>query len=155
MVAMLDLKTALLAQILEGVVTKLKADAVDEAPWNDARRALEEAGEHDAELVNAVGARDLDRLRAILDQWASGKRLLPAQDRAVFGRAMKAYRKTLKVTRLVDESRIGGGPMSSGSASGIVAVTPPPQYPREVWDALVRRGELVYAGRGMYGLAKR
>lgn len=151
---MIDLKTALLGRILEGVAVRLNAGAADESPWNEARRAVEETSEHDADLVKAVDAHDLGGLRSILDQWASGKRILPAQDRAVFTRAMKAYRKSFKVTRLVDESKIGGGPMSSGSQSGIVAITPPLQYPREVWNELVRQGRLVYAGQGMYGLGK-
>lgn len=151
---MLDLKTTLLGRILASIAQSLESGKADESAWIDAQRALEETGEQDADLVGAIGARDLRRLRAILGEWDSGKRMLPAQDRAVHVRAMKAYRKSLKVTRLVDESRIGGGPMSSGTASGIVAITPPPQYPREVWSELVRLGQLVYAGQGMYGLGR-
>ena len=122
------------------------------AGWDEARRAIDATGESDDELLRAVDARDLDGLRSILDQWAAGKRTLPAQDRAVYKRAMKAYRKSFKVTRLDDESKVGGGPMSSGAQSSIVAITPPGQYPREIWEELVRQGRLVYAGQGMYGL---
>lgn len=151
---MLDLKTALLTRILAGLAKTLEADPTSESAWSEARQAIQATGEQDADLARAVEARDRAALRSLLEQWSSGRRLLPAQDRAVCVRAMKAYRKSLKVTRLADESRIGGGPMSSGSTSGIVAMTPPPQYPREVWDELVRQGRLVYAGRGMYGLGK-
>ncbi|MHB1035192.1 MAG: hypothetical protein ACYC35_10780 [Pirellulales bacterium] len=66
--------------------------------------------------------------------------------------AMKAFRKRLKLTQLDDQSRIGRGPMSSGRPSGIVAITPPDQYPRAVWEELVRQGKLRAAGNGMYEL---
>lgn len=67
-------------------------------------------------------------------------------------RAMKAFKKRLKLTRLDEESKLGGGPMSGGRAS-IVAITPPDQFPRTVWDELVKQGKLRYAGSGLYELA--
>ncbi len=66
--------------------------------------------------------------------------------------ALKAFKKRLKLSRLDDESSLGHGPMSSGRSSGIVAITPPQQYPRTVWDQLVAQGKLKYAGQGMYQL---
>ena len=42
-------------------------------------------------------------------------------------RALKAYRKRLKLTRADDESRLGYGPMSGGGGSSIVAIPPPNQ----------------------------
>ena len=68
-------------------------------------------------------------------------------------RAMKAFKKRLKLTRLDDVSGLGHGPTSSGRSSGVVAIMPPNQYPREVWDALVERGRLKYAGQGLYQIA--
>ena len=56
--------------------------------------------------------------------------------------AMKAFRKRLKLTRLDDESRMGYGPTSSGQQSGIVAITPPNQFPKEVWQELAKQGKL-------------
>ena len=67
--------------------------------------------------------------------------------------ALKAFKKRLKLTRLDDESSLGRGPLSGGKSSGIVAITPPHQYPRAVWDQLVALGRLKYAGQGMYQLA--
>jgi len=67
--------------------------------------------------------------------------------------ALKAFKKRLKLTRLDDESSLGRGPLSGGKSSGIVAITPPHQYPRAVWDQLVAQGRLKYAGQGMYQLA--
>ena len=66
--------------------------------------------------------------------------------------ALKAFKKRLKLTRLDDESSLGRGPLSGGKSSGIVAITPPHQYPRAVWDQLVVQGRLKYAGQGMYQL---
>lgn len=66
--------------------------------------------------------------------------------------ALKAFKKRLKLTRLDAESNIAGGPLSSGRGSGIVAVTPPNQFPPEVWAELVRQGKLKKAGGGTYEL---
>ena len=59
--------------------------------------------------------------------------------------ALKAFKKRLKLTCLDDQSRIGVGPMSSGRESGIVAITPPDQYPPAVWEDR-RQGKLRRAG---------
>jgi len=67
-------------------------------------------------------------------------------------KAMKAFKKRLKLTRLDDESSLGGGAMSSGKSSSIVAIMPPNQYPKSVWDELVAQGRLKYAGQGLYQL---
>jgi hypothetical protein len=72
----------------------------------------------------------------------------------VLNRAFKAFKKRLKLTQLDYDSRIGVGPMSSGSSSAIVAITPPNDYPRAVWDALVEQGRLKRASQGQYELVK-
>ncbi len=77
----------------------------------------------------------------------------PAPDAKQLKAAMKAFRKRLKLTVLDDQSGIGVGPLSSGRQSGIVAITPPDQYPREVWEELAKRGRLKSTGQGMYELA--
>lgn len=66
--------------------------------------------------------------------------------------AFKAFKKRLKITRLDAESNIGGGPLSGGRSSDIVAITPPNQFPQTIWDALVKQGKLKYAGHGTYEL---
>ena len=65
-------------------------------------------------------------------------------------KAMKAFKKRLKLARLDDESGLGSGPMTGGKSSSIVAIMPPNQYPKAVWDELVARGRLKYAGQGLY-----
>lgn len=68
--------------------------------------------------------------------------------------ALKAFRKRLKLMRLDAESGLGGGPMSGGRSSGIVAITPPSQYPPAVWEELARQGKLRRGGQGTYELTE-
>lgn len=74
-------------------------------------------------------------------------------DPANLKRAMKAFRKRLKLTRLNEESKLGRNPLTSGKQSQVVAIMPPHQYPPEVWGELVRQGKLKEAGKGFYELA--
>lgn len=74
----------------------------------------------------------------------------PSQDELT--KAYKAFKKRLKLTQLDFDSRIGASPLS-GHASGIVAISPPREYPRAVWDALVEQGKLKRASQGQYQLA--
>lgn len=66
-------------------------------------------------------------------------------------RAMKAFKKRLKLTALDDDSRLGRGPFSGGAA-GVYAIRPPDQYPDKVWEELRKQGKLKNAGHGMYKL---
>ena len=75
-----------------------------------------------------------------------------APDPEVVKKAMKAFRKRMKLTRLNDESKLGRNPLTGGRASDVVAIMPPHLYPKEVWDELVRQGRLKEAGRGFYEL---
>jgi hypothetical protein len=68
--------------------------------------------------------------------------------------ALKAFKKRLKLTRLDAESKVGVGPMSSGSNWAIVAIMPPNQYPQSVWDELIKQGKLKNAGHGLYSLVE-
>jgi len=68
--------------------------------------------------------------------------------------AFKALKKRLKLSQLDAESKIAGGPLSSGRGSGIVAIGPPNQFPPAVWDELVKQGKLKKAGGGTYELVK-
>jgi hypothetical protein len=67
-------------------------------------------------------------------------------------RALKTFRKRLRLTRLDAESKLGGGALSGGKNSGIVAIRPPDSYPQEVWKELVKQGKLRYEGGGLYEL---
>ena len=65
-------------------------------------------------------------------------------------RAMKAFRKRLKLMRLDEESGLGHDAMTRGVKSTIFAIKPPERYPPEVWDELVERGRLRRVQEGLY-----
>jgi hypothetical protein len=69
-------------------------------------------------------------------------------------RAFKAFRKRLKLMRLDAESNIGGGPLSAGRKSDIVAITPPNEFPQAIWDELAKQGKIKKAGHGTYELVE-
>jgi hypothetical protein len=66
-------------------------------------------------------------------------------------RAYKAFKKRLKLTRLDDESRLGRSPLTGGG-TGIESIVPPREYSKEVWDELVKRGQIHPDGDGFYRL---
>ncbi len=67
-------------------------------------------------------------------------------------KAFKAFKKRLKLTKLDDESRLGGhSPLTKGD-SGIRSIIPPREYPKEVWDELVARELLAPDGGGFLKL---
>jgi hypothetical protein len=147
-----DSQFHLLSKHLAGVLEALEADPAATEPWSSARNSLGEVRKSEPDLALAVDAKDAAALRSIVDAWSSGKRHLPEQDREVLRRAVKAFRKSLKVTRLDAESTIGGNPMTSGRESSIVGMVPPPRYPRDLWDELVRQGRMSGGKHGIYEL---
>jgi len=54
-------------------------------------------------------------------------------------RALKAFKKRLKVTRLDDESGLTRG---GAKKSVITGITPPSGHPPGIWDELVSKGKL-------------
>lgn len=66
--------------------------------------------------------------------------------------AMKQFKRRVKLNKLDDESRIGRSPLTSGQGSGIVAITPPQEFPAAVWAHLVKQGRLKKAGSNMYSM---
>ena len=78
----------------------------------------------------------------------------PAPSPEQLKQAFKAFKKRLKLTRLEEESKLTRRPTTSGQASGIVAITPPGQFPQAVWDELVNQGRLKRAGGGTYELTQ-
>ena len=149
---MFDSQMALLSTLLARVASEVGLDPGNSEAWERARQALETTRKQEPELASVIDARDAAALGAIVAQWASGARQLPEQDREVLKRAMKAFRKSLKITVLDAESSIAGGPMSGGRRSAILGITPPSRYPREVWQELARQGRLIDAKHGIYEL---
>jgi hypothetical protein len=67
--------------------------------------------------------------------------------------AFTAFKKRWKVTRLDDESKLGGGrPTTSGRTSNVAGIMPPNQFPREVWAALAAQGRIKDKGGGFYAM---
>ena len=71
----------------------------------------------------------------------------------ILTRALKAFKKRLKLTSLDEDSRLGRGALSGG-ATGTCAIQPPNQFPLAVWEELCRQGKLRSGGQGLYELPK-
>jgi hypothetical protein len=67
--------------------------------------------------------------------------------------AYTAFKKRFKLTKLDDESRLGGGrPTSTGRKSDLAGIVPPNQFPREVWQELARQGRIRDMGGGFFAM---
>jgi hypothetical protein len=69
-------------------------------------------------------------------------------------KALKAFKKRIKLTRLDDESKLGHGPMSGGAKEKIVSIQPPAGFGREIWEELADKGYLKRDGQGFYELVE-
>ncbi len=68
-------------------------------------------------------------------------------------RALHAFKKRLKLTKLDQESKLGGGrPTTTGKASDVMGIVPPTQFPRSVWNELAKQGRLKDMGGGFFRL---
>jgi hypothetical protein len=66
-------------------------------------------------------------------------------------RALAAFRKRHKVTKLDQESKLGASkPMTGGKKFDEFAIAPPREFPREIWRELCRRGQLKDMGGGFF-----
>jgi hypothetical protein len=106
---------------------------------------------------HVVGMRDVAGLDSLLGDLhrapdTTGGEDVP--DAAECKKALSAFRKRAKLTRLDDESKLGRGPLSKGADKSLSAITPPADWPEEVWQHLVREGRLRYVGHGMYELVE-
>jgi hypothetical protein len=68
-------------------------------------------------------------------------------------KAMKAFKKRMKLTQLDDDSRLGHSPLT-GSKTRVVSIQPPAGFGREIWEELVERGFLKRDGVGFYQLVE-
>ena len=64
-------------------------------------------------------------------------------------RAFKAFKKRLKLARLDDESGLSKG----SKVSRISGISPPREFPAEIWEELVKQGKLKREVNGIYALA--
>jgi hypothetical protein len=68
-------------------------------------------------------------------------------------KALKAFKKRLKITRLDDESRLGHSPLS-GNRARVVSIQPPSGFGREIWEELADKGFLKRDTSGFYELVE-
>lgn len=66
-------------------------------------------------------------------------------------KALKAFKKRLKLARLDDESGISRG---GGRKSGILGISPPAGHPSGIWEELVSLGKLKREMSGTYSLVE-
>jgi hypothetical protein len=66
-------------------------------------------------------------------------------------KALKAFRKRMKIQQLEEDSRLGHSPLT-GSKTKIVSIQPPLGFGKEVWEELADQGFLKRDGRGFYEL---
>ena len=68
-------------------------------------------------------------------------------------RALGAFKKRLKLTKLDQESKLGASrPMTSGKKTEGLGIVPPNDYPRAMWRELASQGKIKDMGGGFYTL---
>jgi hypothetical protein len=69
-------------------------------------------------------------------------------------KAIKAFRKRMKLTQLEEDSRLGHSPLT-GSKTKILSIQPPSGFGREIWVELADQGYLKADGGGFYSLGEK
>ena len=89
-----------------------------------------------------------------MDQTETGQpQGTPAISDEELKRAFTAFKKRLKLTKLDQESKLGGHrPTTSGKKSEVQGIVPPRDFAPAVWAELARRGQLKNMGGGFYSL---
>lgn len=126
--------------------------------WALASRLLSRVTNDSARIQQVIESRDVNALDALMDTIegrvaAAAAAPVPEFPASEMDAAMRAFHKRLKVTRLADESKLGGRYTSGGRRSGVDAMQPPDGFPEGIWQALVRAGKLKDTGGGFYSEA--
>lgn len=79
-----------------------------------------------------------------------GTIIMPATEEEL-KKALKAFKKRLKLTQLEEDSRLGHSPLT-GAKSQIAAIQPPSGFGKEIWQELADKGYLKNDGGGFYQL---
>jgi len=69
-------------------------------------------------------------------------------------KALRAFKKRMKLTRLDDDSRLGHSPLTGSGKSDIVAIRPPSGFGKEIWEELADKGFLKRDTSGFYELVE-
>jgi hypothetical protein len=78
---------------------------------------------------------------------------MPATDDEL-KKALRAFKKRMKLTRLDDDSKVGHGPLSGGAKDQVVAIRPPSGFGKEIWEELADKGFLKRDTIGFYELVE-
>ncbi|MDG2200861.1 MAG: hypothetical protein P8K80_06725 [Phycisphaerales bacterium] len=153
----------------DAVITELLAlrgeleAGAEGATWGHAQKLLLSMKADASEVAKAVMGRDLptfDRLLATLQGEVVEAPVeqddapLPEIPDEELRKAMKAFRRRLKLTKLDHESKLGRSPLSTGKDADFDSIIPPMEFSPETWKVLAARGELESTGRGFYMLPK-
>ena len=131
--------------------------------WKHVHKLLKDTPLPAGRVTHVVGMRDVAGLAEMIDQLrtpadaplSSASPSADAPTAETCSRALRAFRKRLKLTILDEDSKLGRGPLSKGARSrDSAAITPPVEWPESVWQELVRRGKLHHIGHGLYELGK-
>ena len=68
-------------------------------------------------------------------------------------KALKAFKKRMKLTQLDDDSKLGHSPLT-GNKGKVVSIQAPAGFGREIWDELVEKGFLKRDGVGFFELVE-
>jgi len=155
-------------KMLEDLARKAAAlsalSAAEAGPsWGAMHQALLKTKADRTRVARLVMTRDAPGLCRLIDEMCgvgsnegqasdeAGAEAIPAE---TLQKALRAFRKRVKLTKLDHESRLGHGPMSSGRDAEFNAMLPPNDFPAAVWEALADRGDLRRAGQGFYMLGE-
>ena len=119
--------------------------------WKQVYRLLQDTEIPHGRVTGVVGMRDMPGLETLIEQLRAPASAAPADvpSEDICKKALHAFRKRMSLTILDEESKLGRGPLSKGSAAD-AAIVPPNEWPGPVWEELVRQGKLRYIGHGFY-----
>ncbi len=73
-------------------------------------------------------------------------------DEDTLKRALTAFKKRYKLTKLDQESKLGGKrALTGGKDANLAGIIPPREFPPAVWSELARQGRIRDTGGGFFG----
>ena len=127
------------------------------AEWKQAFALLQKLPLPKDRVNYVVGMRDVAGLRGFIEQLREPASAPPPAaeiDPETLRQAMHAFKRRVRFTQLDEESQINShSPLSKGEdRKPSRAITPPVEFPDDVWQELTRQGKLIYLGHGFYEL---
>ena len=129
--------------------------------WGELQKALKAAGLETKRIPGIIMGRSIELLEDVIHELRGDAvpqpppgQAPPPQDipHEVKRKAMKAFRRRMKLMRLDHESKLGRSPLTGGKAAAFESILPPQGFPEAVWPALAHDGHLRPTGAGFYAL---